>query len=405
MTSSSSRQVRYILWREVLRLFRANKDLLTQLDPESVCHDDPNSGLRLSGGTEILGFSTDQPERMAGLSGQYLLFIVDEASGVPESIFEALEGNRAGGARILMLSNPTRTSGTFYEAFADPIKRALWKSFTVSSEDTPTARGLAKIPGLATSDWVKEKRIEWGPEYLKSPLYLVRVKGEFPRSGDKNVVALSTVEDALERYNKTEAIGPITAGLDPSGEGHDESVLAIVQGLKALPSRTWKKLDGHMLAHQVITALEEVRRGQPVTLNVDSIGIGADVYGVLKRIKPDWLRVIGVKASTVSNRPDQYCLLRDELWFEMGQWLKVGAIPKDSKLEAELVAPEFDLDHKGRIKVESKKELKKKIGRSPDRADALALALCRSGVTLVDYQKNVERFKNLFAKDKQRGTP
>jgi len=400
MTSSSARQVRNILWREVKQLHNASV-LLKQLG--GVCHDDPNSGLKFPNGAEVLGFSTDEPEKMAGLSGEYMLFIVDEASGVPEEIFEAIEGNRAGGAKLVMISNPTRTSGTFYNAFRDPVVKGLWKTFSISSEASPNVTGEVRIPGLATKEWIDEKRIEWGPDYLKSPLYLVRVMGEFPSSGDRNIVSVTLAETAMAR-DRSNMQGPLSCGLDPSGEGSDESVLCIRRGTHAVRFATWKKLDSFQLTERVISTITEMRQGdEHVTLNVDSIGIGAGVYQALRRFAPSWLNVQGVKSSYASNRPNQFALLRDELWWNLGQWLKDGGtLPRDPKLETELVAVEFDLDGKGRIKVESKKELKKRIGRSPDRADALALAIYSSGVTLAEWKQTATKIRESLRRREKR---
>jgi len=386
MTSSSARQVKSILWREIKQLYNG-APLLKLLG--GICHDDPNSGLKFSDGSEILGFSTDQPERMAGISGEHLLFIVDEASGVPEAIFEAIEGNRAGGARLIMISNPTQTSGTFYNAFRDPVVRELWRTYSVSSEDSPNCTGEASIPGLATKEWIEEKRIEWGPEYLKSPLYLVRVKGDFPTEGDRNVVPFSLVERAMLAKDQPHS-GTIYAGLDPSGEGDDESILCIRKGRPTF--HAWQKLDGLQLAEKVLAELDSKRSDLPVVLNVDSIGLGVEVFNALRRLAPSWLTVNGVKSSYASTRPNKFVLLRDQLWWGVQEYLKAGGtLPDDRRLETELTAVQYDLDVKGRIKIESKKELKKRIGRSPDRADALALAVFTGGVTLAEWRETAKR--------------
>lgn len=393
MTSSSARQVRNILWREIKQLWN-QAPLLRQLG--GICHDDPNSGLKFSDGAEVLGFSTDEPEKMAGLSGEHMLFIVDEASGVPEAIFEAIEGNRAGGARLVMISNPTQTSGTFFNAFRDPIVKQLWTTFSISSEASPNVTGEVRIPGLATKGWIDEKRIEWGPDYLKSPLYLVRVMGEFPLEGDRNVVPFALVEKSMGQTD-TPAIGALTAGLDPAGDGADDSVLCVRRGQVVLRFDTWRKLDGPQLAEKVVTLLEGERVGdEAVVLNVDNIGLGASVYSALCRMAKGrpWLSVVGVKSSYASNRPMQFCLLRDELWWGIAEWMKSGGVlPRDAKLETELTAVEYDLDPKGRIKVEGKKELKKRIGRSPDHADALALAIYTGRVTLATWRELSSKVK------------
>lgn len=387
MTSSSARQVELVLWREVMDLYN-NAPLLKHLGGK--CNLLPSSGLTFPGGSEIRGFTTDEPEKMAGISGENVLYIVDEASGFPEKIFEAIEGNRAGDAQLIMISNPTQTSGTFYNAFRDPTVAPLWKTFSISSEESPNITGEAKIPGLATDKWVQEKRIEWGPDYTRSPLYLVRVRGDFPISGETNVMSLDLVSQAIRQRP---GIGHLTAGLDPSGEGADDSVLCVRRGLGTPDFHVWQKLNGDQLADKVIRTLTDARNGDEyVTVNVDSIGLGASVYQSLRRTAPKWLSVVGVKSSYVSRYPEKFVNLRDELWWGIAEWLRLGgSLPKDPKLETELTAVQYSLDPKRRIKIESKKDLKARIKRSPDRSDSLALAIYEGGVNLSGWLTSAKK--------------
>jgi hypothetical protein len=204
LTSSGNRQVKSILWREVKKLWR--EAIVT---PGPTPAEAPDTGVQWGDGREILGFTTKEPERMAGFSGANLLFILDEASGIPEAIFEAVEGNRAGGAKILLLSNPTQVSGEFYDSHHS--KRSFYTTLHISSEDSPNVTGEARIPGLAIPAWVEEKRQEWG---VDSPLYQVRVRGNFPGQAADAVTGLTLVLDAIERWEDTEETGPLDLGVD-----------------------------------------------------------------------------------------------------------------------------------------------------------------------------------------------
>src|SRR6185312_2206795 len=97
-------------------------------------NDVPELGVQFANGSEILGFTADNAEKFAGISGADLMFIIDEASGVEVEIFEAIEGSAAGGATIVMAGNPTRTSGVFFDAFHD--RRDFWCPLHISSEET-----------------------------------------------------------------------------------------------------------------------------------------------------------------------------------------------------------------------------------------------------------------------------
>lgn len=381
MTSSSYRQVRSILWKELRRLHSSARVPIggqIALDPET--------GLQFADGREVVGFSTNEPEKMAGTSGANLLFIVDEASGVPEEIFEAIEGNRAGGARLLLLSNPTRTSGTFYEAFHG--KRDFWHTIHISSEDSPNVReGKIVIPGLATREWVTEKRKEWGEGSL---LYAVRCRGDFPRQDERSLIGLGDVEAAQARYAGADRTGALNVGVDAARFGSDDTAIAAIRGNVLLPIRTLSSMDGPSVAGKVMEVVRELRKpGERPSVKVDVIGIGASVYDAL-RVYSNEIDVIPVNASSASTvevegRPAYGCL-RDQLWVDIRDWLRSGgAIPDDAKLESELVGTQYGYDMRGRLKVESKDSMKKRLGRSPDRADALALAIHQPSVTSSSY--------------------
>ncbi len=381
-TSSSGRQVKAILWEEFTKLYHRAK-----WKPGRVPAVDPGTGYRSSVGARVQGFATDEPERMAGFSGANLLFILDEASGIPEPIFEAIEGNRAGGARVVMFSNPTRTSGTFYDAFHS--KRQFWHCIHVSSEESPNVlEGRVVVPGLATAEWVDEKRLEWGPE---SPIYQVRVVGNFPLQGSSAVVALGLVEEATERWRSRESPpeGPLELGVDPARFGDDESVIALRRGQRILELRAFQGLDGVQLAGRVLEAIREhLGPGEALPfVKVDSTGLGASCCDQLRQVHQRDLVLVEVNASSAAT--DDTChRLRDQLWFGVTDWLKEGGeLPPDDKLARDLVAPEYSFDTQGRRRVESKEETKRRLLRSPDRADAVALAIHRATVVRLPRPK------------------
>lgn len=378
MSSTTARQVDAILWREVRQLYtRAAKPIDGEL------HELARSGLKSTDFREIVGFTAKEAEAVAGVSGANLLYIVDEASGVPDLIFEAIEGNRAGGARIALFSNPTRTEGEFFRSHCDEQTKKFWHQIHVSSEDVVNEG----IPGLAEQAWVELKREEWGED---SPLYKVRVKGEFVLGEDGKVLTLHAIGEAQNRWYETTAEGRLYVGLDPAGDGDagDESVWAARRGNKIveLRARRGQSEDAHVaLTLQFLRDLRIPREPPPVVV-VDREGaVGARVYGALRAYAdahPEAFELLPVRASDAAVRePRIYGRLRDELWANLRQWLREGgAIPEDDKLARELHAPEWTSDIRGRQKVTEKKELRKALGRSPDRADAVALAVWDSPV-------------------------
>ncbi len=372
MSSTTSRQVDKILWRELRMLFARAKVVINAEPPYELAR----SGMKSPDFREIVGFTAREAEAVAGISGKNLLYIVDEASGVPDVIFEAIEGNRAGGARIVMFSNPTRTEGEFFEAFHG--KSRFYKTIQISSEETPNViAGREIIPGLATRAWVEEKREEYG---IDSPLYQVRVRGRFVTNESGKIVSLDLIAKAEGAWELAAEEGQLHIGLDPAGEGGagDESAFAMRRGNKLLELRAKRGLsvEGHALEiMSLVHEFAQPRERPVVACDVDGVGYNV-AQGLVGLDDKKIITLVRVKGSTKLGRPPFACI-RDALWSRLRDWLKGGgAIPEDTKLERELHAPEWiDIPGSGRMKVTPKEELRKILGRSPDRADALALSV------------------------------
>lgn len=379
MTAPTARQVRIVLWREVRRLYRQ-----ASLPLGGKMNQLPELGFQAPDGGEILGFSTDEPEKIAGVSGAHVLYIVDEASGVGDDIFEAIEGSRAGGAKLFVPGNPTRTSGAFYRAFTS--EAASWKALHVSSEHSPNITGEARIPGLATPEWVAEKLDNWGEE---SPLFQVRVRGNFPMQSENSVIGLALVEAARMRYEDTPDTGELRIGVDVARFGDDSTVIWPVRNMKALQPTVLKSFDTVAVAGKVMeVVVAERRRKEQVSIHVDVIGVGAGVADILRSQARNGIEIVDVNAGGTST-DDTYARVRDEMWFQLKDWLASGAaIPDDGMLHQELLTPTYSFLPTQKIKVESKDDIKKRLGgRSTDRADALALAIYTPANGVADYVK------------------
>lgn len=340
------------------------------------------TGIRTDDFREIAGFTAAEPEAVAGVSGKNILYLPDEASGIPREIFEAIEGNRAGGnARVLMASNPTKTDGVFFDAFEDPKVSELWHQVHVSSEETPNVvQGRDVIPGLASLEWVEEKRAEWGED---SPLYRVRVKGQFVRNETAKIISLHLLGEAEARWESTPADGPLRVGVDPAGpgEGGDESAFAARRGKKQIALKVHRGLDEHRLVDELLVFVRDLRRPRETpTVIVDGEGpTGQKVVRVLRehldRNEGDFVLVVVFASNHALNRRE-YDRVREELWANGRDWLRDGgAIMSDPKQTKELHAPEWIQQTNAPLKVTPKSELRKLLQRSPDRADAFLLSL------------------------------
>jgi phage terminase large subunit len=397
-TSTTARQVDEILWRE-LRMMHARSGRCVDCKAELAANpgariprpcphsslidgelgDLARTGLKSDDFREITGFTAKQAEAVAGISGQHVLYLVDEASGVAEEIFEAIEGNRAGAAKLVLMSNPTKNEGEFHAAFNE--KSRFYHCITVASTETPNAvSGQPLIPGLATKEWCEEKAEEWGE---KSPLYRVRVKGDFAEHEQGKIFSLHTLELAEQRWAETPAEGRLYIGLDPAGEkgSGDEICFAPRRGLKSLELRTTRGLDekGHLAELLRIVARLKHPRETPVVV-VDREGsVGSKVYFTIRAYAdahPGEIEVVGVRASDKSLRqPELYDRMRDALAASLSAWIDAGgAIVEDARLAKEMHALSWKQRADGRVKVTDKVTLRKLLGRSPDRYDALALS-------------------------------
>jgi phage terminase large subunit len=299
---------------------------------------------------------SESPESLAGVHADHVLLVVDEASGVPESVFEAAYGSMSGkDATTILLGNPTRSSGYFYETHTR--LRDSWWTKQVSCLDSP----------LVSPDFIAEMELKYGAD---SNAMRVRVLGEFPLAEDDTLISLHSVEQASKRKVEQPEGTPVVWGLDVARYGDDASVLCIRQGRHLQALHSWKKLSLMELSGRVLDLLNSADE-PPEEILVDSIGLGA---GVLDRLRELDISARGVNVSESPAMADRYANLRAELWDHTKSWFNEEVqIPNDDSLIADLTAPRYSFNSSGKMLVESKAETKKRLGRSTDFADSLVL--------------------------------
>lgn len=415
MTSTTAQQVERVLWLEIGKLYaRSGKCLAcktkdpndTQIPrpcPHSARIDGdlgalPHTGLKVrdvdrGDFREIFGFTSKQGEAVQGMSGTRMMYIIDEASGIPDFIYDAIEGNRAGGCKVILTGNPTQNTGEFYDAFhskkldeKDP-KSTGYKCITISSEESPNVlAGEEVIGGLATKAFIIEREREWGRE---SPLFIVHVLGEFAKHEEGCAFSLHAISASEALWPVTKPEGRLTIGLDPagaSGEG-DETVFTWRRGLKVFPPSVKLGLDEEGIRAELMRIIEANRVGREVPLlTMDRSGsVGAAVYGTLSAYldscerdkKPQPFELVGLRVQDKAiKQPAVYATIRDELCASLEEMMKLGlAIYTDIKLEKEMHIVRWkQIPGSGLYQISPKKEIKKQIGRSPDRWDSLQFA-------------------------------
>jgi phage terminase large subunit len=389
ITATTDRQVNGIIWREIKRLCRGAR---IKIPGSGDIKAKASSGLTdETDFSEIRGYTAKEAEAIAGTSGGYLMYLVDEASGVDAKIFEAIDGNRMGGnAWVFLISNPTKADGEFFEAFHskayDPVSRPRgYFGIRIDSRESPNITGEwrelgdAPIPGLADQEAIEEKLVEWGED---SPLFKIRIAGLFCAAEDAKIFNSGMIVEACTRWHDVEATGRLWIGVDPAGDGDggDESGFAARRGARCLEVRLRSGLGVAAHIDAVLDLIDTHNEGTkelPVVV-VDSAGeVGWEVYKALRDHAELHGRFVVVRvrpSDKAVRQPAVYATVRDELWANARAWMREGgAIPEHVKLSRDLHAPEFFSDDKGRLKVTPKKELRKVLGRSPDGGDAFTL--------------------------------
>ena len=309
----------------------------------------------------------ETPEALAGVHSDHVLLIVDEASGVPEQVFEAAAGSMSGhSATTLMLSNPTRSSGTFFESHNRMANS--WWTRTWSCIDSP----------LVSDEFVDEMRLRYGEE---SNAFRVRVLGQWPLADDNTIIPFHLVESAQHRDVEVYEDSKIVWGLDVARFGNDATALCKRQGSVITEVRSWRGLDLMQTCGRVVAeynALPPSKR--PSELLVDSIGLGS---GVVDRLRELDLPVRGINVSESPSMGDTYMNLRSELWFKAKAFLEERGckIPKDDQLLSELTSVRYSFTSSGKMKAESKDEMRKRGLGSPDLADAFCLCMASDAAT------------------------
>jgi len=302
-------------------------------------------------------------ENSEAFAGQHALdstsfYIFDEASAIPDKIWEVAEGGLSDGEPIFVAcGNPTRNTGKFARiTFGN--ERDRWTRFSVDSRKSRFTN--------------KEQIAEWIEDYGEdSDFVRVRVRGECPRVGSTQLIPNDVVA-ACRQYKAASVNGlPKILSVDVARFGDDRSVIGLRQGRRYRILAKLRGVDTVQLAERVIAFINSER---PDATVIDGDGLGAGVV--------DQIRHRGFKEGTHEFHggarafdSDAYFNRRAEVWALMGQWLKSGAeIPDDAELEVDLCGAQYAYSSKSQIQLEKKEDMKARGLASPDLADTLAMS-------------------------------
>lgn len=372
-TAPSQHQVETLLWGEI-RSMHDDAGLAGRITPAAARW--------VMGNDELVAFGrksadeVDPRKAMQSFQGKharYMLVIIDEAGGVPKWLFDAVDSlasNR--NARVLAIGNPDDPTSHFATVCGPGSK---YHVIPISAFDTPAFTGEPVSEVLRDEHLISHEYVEEMALYgVDSHLYRSKVLGEFPETSDDTVCPVGQVVQAQARdLDATQQ--PVILACDVARFGSDETVLATRRGPRVRIAKTYVGRDTMQTVGEISVAARSLARESKVPkefvqIVVDDVGVGGGVT--------DRLRELGefqVIAFNGGNEPltTDYPNRRSELWFAFAEQLREIDLDPDKKLAADLVAPHYKLDSRGRRVVEAKAETKKRLGRSPDRADAVLL--------------------------------
>lgn len=311
---------------------------------------------------DMIPWSLNNTESFAGLhnKGKRIIVIYDEASAIPDPIWEVTEGALTDAdTQILWFAfgNPTRNEGRFKENIAGQF-RARWHSKQIDGRDVAMTN--------------KELIQEWIDDYgVDSDFVKVRVRGMFPSMSVKQFISVEDADKAFGKHLREDMynFAPKILTCDPAAEGDDKLIISLRQGLAFKILREIPKNDNDVQIASLLAMYEDEEQADAVILDG---GYGTGIKSAGKTMgREHWMVVWFAGAS-----PDIGCLnMRAYMWKKMKEWLKEGgAIPKDKELYQELISPEVVARLDGKIQIESKKEMKKRGVPSPNKADSLAIS-------------------------------
>lgn len=387
-TAGAWRQLEWYLWPEIKKWSRKLRWDKLGMKPwrEGTSGELLSLSLNLKYGSAFAVASSDE-KKIEGVHADSVLYIFDESKAIRPQVFEAAEGAFSGApastgerptsspaergleAYAVATSTPGEPQGQFYDIHTNREKYQDWHVKHVTLKQVIRA-------GRISDDWAEARKKQWGED---SAPYQTRVLGNFYASSADAVIPLAWVEDAMERWdvwvksgrrkfatNKVLGVDVALGGADFCGIGHRRGhIVEKIEKLKL--SNTVKVADA-----------VEARMSVGDEAVVDSIGVGAGVLATLRERGRNARPFTASKKSFKKDASREHGFLnrRAEMWWAMREMLDPAfepdvAIPRDDQLIGELTAPKWSETASGKLQVESKADVKKRLDRSTDLADAV----------------------------------
>lgn len=359
------------LWTELSKWLQRSPILSSQFiwRKTVVEHRDPGHAPTWYAVARPWSKSADQRKQSTGLAGKHadnIMFILDEVGDIPDAIVATAEAALANEseeegrvAKLVMAGNPTQKSGPLWRAVNQ--EKDLWHITHISGDpDDP------KRSPRVSKEWARQQIKKYGrdDDYVR-----VNVFGKFPKAAFNALLSVEEVEAAMRRSLPKEAYraSQKRLGIDVAGEGDDRTIIFPRQGKQAFKHVECTDNHPETVAGRVLLA--KARWKSEMEFFDNSGGYGTGVVTLVEAAGADPVPVgFGTKADD-----SQFANKRAEMWFRMAEWIKKGGcLPQDDELVKELTEVRYK-HRNGKFILESKDQIKNRLGFSPDKADALAL--------------------------------
>lgn len=379
ITASAWRQLTKYAWPEIKKWSRRLKWEIIGRDPYNERTELLTLSLKLDSG-EAFAMASDNSALIEGAHADFMLYIFDESKEIPIETWDSAEGAfSTGDCMWLAVSTPGEPVGRFYDIQARKPGYEDWHTTHITKERAIEA-------GRMLADWAAARKRQWTEE---SAVYQNRVEGNFAASEEDSTIPLKWVELANKRYLDWVDAGKVyptftCVGADIARSGEDHTSLALRFDWLISEIRKSSKEDLMATVGRIVAVLRHWG-GYAI---VDVIGIGAGVVDRLKELPEDSKKKYEVKSFNASERTDQldsfnefgFVNVRSAAWWNAREMLDPEsgnniALPPDDELLGDLTAPRYKVVSGGKYQIESKDDIKKRIGRSTDDGDAVVMAL------------------------------
>lgn len=391
-TANTERQLKNIVWRELYKWHERliNKDWFEWNATSYVLKElkEKTKGSPIWKASAV-PYNENNPESFQGIHEGDVLIIFDEASGIPEIIWDTISGTLNDGRCIFIaFSNPTKNSGSFKDCFGKNAHR--WNTFRVDKREVT----------FTNKKEIQRNIEDWG---IDSDYVRVRIMGMFPRMGDMQFLSSELIRKCVDLDIQDYRSFIPVIGVDVARGGDDQSVVVVRQGRKIVEIKKYRNKDGKQLAQLVIIAAKYYKTR---IIAVDVIGVGASPYDFLKHFgyKP-----IHVQAGEKAIEPDKYYLKRSEMWGRMKEAMVEGLdLPNDPEMIEQMESMEAGINDHLQVALEKKKDIKKRGLASPDIPDAIALTyaydynITENKPNIVIKRKNYSIKQSNFNNNKKR---